>query len=173
MVKEWQRSAILVTNLKLPKFIRVLVHSASSSNVPCQWFWMPYTIQSHQRLVLKYGIYSKRGSKSQKSCLFSSTWIFDFKRRQFLLQTLFKFCHNWWSLPTAHLYKRVLFIRLCVSIPVATDNANFFSIDLLVEWLTRLTYNPKRVSERVRSRPDRIPKLVNKLWIQRGSVGWD
>jgi hypothetical protein len=42
---------------------------------------------------------------------------------------------------------------------------------LLVEWLTRLTYNPKRVSEWVQSRPGHIQKLVNKLWIQRGSVG--
>jgi hypothetical protein len=30
---------------------------------------------------------------------------------------------------------------------------------LLVEWLTRSTYNPKRVSERVRSRPGHIQKL--------------
>jgi hypothetical protein len=41
---------------------------------------------------------------------------------------------------------------------------------LLVEWLTRLTYNLKRVGERVRSRPGHIQKLVNKLLIQRGSV---
>jgi hypothetical protein len=44
---------------------------------------------------------------------------------------------------------------------------------LLVEWLTRLTSNPKRVIERVRSRPGHIQKLVNTLCIQRGSVGWD
>jgi hypothetical protein len=31
---------------------------------------------------------------------------------------------------------------------------------LLVELLTRLTYNPKRVSERVRSRPGHIQELV-------------
>jgi hypothetical protein len=40
---------------------------------------------------------------------------------------------------------------------------------LLVEWLTRLTYNPKRVSERVRSRGQGTDK---NLWI-RGSVGGD
>jgi hypothetical protein len=34
-----------------------------------------------------------------------------------------------------------------------------FGLRLLVEWLTRLTYNPKRVSERVRSRPGHIQKL--------------
>jgi hypothetical protein len=46
-----------------------------------------------------------------------------------------------------------------------------YSPGLLVEWLTRLTYNPKRVGEQVRSRPEHIQKLVNKLLIQRGSVG--
>jgi hypothetical protein len=64
---------IVQTNHKLPKsaHIRVLSHSASSSKCSPRRFWMPYTIQSrhdlvwpcvisHQRIVLKYDIYSKR-----------------------------------------------------------------------------------------------------------------
>jgi hypothetical protein len=77
----------------MPKFTHVWVpaHSASSSNVPCQRFWMPYAIQSrgiiwrdlvfHQRIVLKYDIYSKKrldvleGLEMYKTCLCSSTWM--------------------------------------------------------------------------------------------------
>jgi hypothetical protein len=39
---------ILETDPKLPKF----EHIQTSSNVPCQRFWMPYTIQSSHSPVL-------------------------------------------------------------------------------------------------------------------------
>jgi hypothetical protein len=69
------------------KYIRILAHSASSSNVPRRWFWMPYAIQSrhnlvwpcvvfHQRIVLEYDIYFKNvleDPKVHKTCLYSST----------------------------------------------------------------------------------------------------
>jgi hypothetical protein len=48
------------------------------------------------------------------------------------------------------------------------ENYNNSSVDILACW-SRLTYNPKSVSEWVRSWPGHIQKFVNKLSIQRPS----
>jgi hypothetical protein len=79
-------------NPKLPKFahIRVLVYSASSSNVHRRRFWMPYAIQTRHTLVWRPWSFSMNhgfeiwhllkqvalleGPEIHKSCFNSSHW---------------------------------------------------------------------------------------------------